>query len=448
MLIGMARTTRTVVTPINILTGKRKLILHVDADAFFASCEQAVHPRLQGKPVITGAERGIVAAASYEAKAYGVTRGMRLFEVRERCPKAVIMPSDYETYGLFSRHMFDVLRLFCPVVEEYSIDEAFGEITGQHRTTGCTYVALARRIQATILRHLNISVSIGVSYTKVLAKIASKHRKPHGVTAIGAADIPVFLSRLPVGEVWGIGHNTAAFLNKHGVFTAWDFAQQPESWVIRHLSKPYVELWHELNGRQVYRVSADEREPYQSMCKFKTFTPPACDREFVYGQLVRNLENACIKARKHNLDARSIVVYLRTQEFEDSAVELRLPRPTAFPNEIMPALRAGYAALYKPQTLYRSTGAVLTRLQSQEALQPSLFENAVQLTRLRCLQGAVDRMAGRFGKHSVFIASSLPSRLQAQHDGERGAIPWRRLNLLPGESERRKVGMILVDLEV
>jgi DNA polymerase-4/DNA polymerase V len=100
-------------------------IVHVDADAFFASCEQAIHPELRGKAVITGKERGIVAAASYEAKAKGVKRGMRLSEVKKVCPRAIMLPSDYETYSLFSVRMFEIFRRFSPVVEEYSIDEAF-----------------------------------------------------------------------------------------------------------------------------------------------------------------------------------------------------------------------------------------------------------------------------------------------------------------------------------
>src|SRR3990170_3829768 len=110
-----------------------RAIMHMDADAFFASCEQAVHPELKGRPVITGKERGIVAAASYEARAMGVKGGMRLFEAKKVCPDAVMLPSDYETYSLFSVRMFNILRRFSPDVEEYSIDEAFVDLTGLRR---------------------------------------------------------------------------------------------------------------------------------------------------------------------------------------------------------------------------------------------------------------------------------------------------------------------------
>src|SRR5512145_3462178 len=127
-----------------------KAILHVDADAFFASCEQAIHPELKGRPVITGKERGIVAAASYEAKARGVKRGVRLSDVKKLCPDAVILPSDYETYSLFSVRMFEILRRFSPDVEEYSIDEAFVDLTGLRRTFHGPYEEIARQMQETV----------------------------------------------------------------------------------------------------------------------------------------------------------------------------------------------------------------------------------------------------------------------------------------------------------
>ena len=240
-------------------------IMHLDADAFFASCEQAVHPELRGKPVITGKERGIVSAASYEAKAKGVERGMRLFEARKACPNVVMLPSDYETYSLFSVRMFDILRRFSPDVEEYSIDEAFVDLTGLRRSFHGPYEEIAREVQKMIEQELGITVSVGVSLSKVLAKVASKHRKPRGLTMIPGREIHDFLAQLPVGKVWGIGPNTAAFLHKFGITTALQFARADERFIKSRLSKPFQEIWHELNGRSVYPVTADARQAYQSI---------------------------------------------------------------------------------------------------------------------------------------------------------------------------------------
>ena len=204
-----------------------RAVLHLDADAFFASCEQAIHPELKGKPVITGKERGIVAAASYEAKARGVKRGMRLFEVKQVCPDTVILPSDYETYSIFSLRMFEILRRFSPDVEEYSIDEAFVDLTGLRRSYHGPYGLIAKKMQDTVETELGFTVSVGVSLTKVLAKIGSKHNKPHGLTIIPGRDIHLYLEKLPTEKIWGIGSNTAAFLGKFGITTALEFARNP-----------------------------------------------------------------------------------------------------------------------------------------------------------------------------------------------------------------------------
>ncbi len=295
-------------------------ILHMDADAFFASCEQAIHPELRGRPVITGRERGIVSAASYEAKAMGVKRGMGYRDIKKLCPDAVIVPSDYETYSLFSVRMFQILRRFTPDVEEYSIDEAFADLTGMRRTFHCSYGEIGRRIKEAVQKELGITVSVGVSLSKVLAKIGSKHDKPDGLTLIPGREIHLYLAELPIGDVWGIGPNTSAFLNKLGIRTALDFARRDEAFVRDRLSKPFQEIWCELNGRQVYPVTAESKSAWQSISKTKTFTPASTDRGFVFAQLSKNLENACIKARRHNLAAKRLVIFLRKKDFRDIGI--------------------------------------------------------------------------------------------------------------------------------
>ena len=127
--------------------GFPRAIVHIDGDAFFASCEQARDPKLRGKPVITGKERGIVASMSYEANAKGVTRAMRLFEIKKLCPDAIILPSDYETYSLLSKRFFAVVRRYTPDVEEYSMDEYFADLTGLRRTLRMNYITMAQNIK-------------------------------------------------------------------------------------------------------------------------------------------------------------------------------------------------------------------------------------------------------------------------------------------------------------
>jgi len=425
-----------------------RAIVHLDADAFFASCEQAVHPELRGKPVITGKERGIVAAASYEAKARGVTRAMRLFEVKKVCPDAVILPSDYETYSLFSLRMFEILRRFSPDVEEYSIDEAFVDLTGLRRSFHGPYAMIAKKMQETVERELGITVSVGVSLTKVLAKIASKHNKPHGLTFIPGKDIHTYLCKLPLEKVWGIGPNTSEFLRKFGITTALEFAGKDERFIRKHLSKPYQEIWHELNGRSIYPVVAESKSSYQSISKAKTFTPPSNDETFIFAQLSKNLENACIKARRYRLSATRLIVFLRTQDFRNTGIEMKLSRPTAYPADLFGPLKEGFNRVCRPDVLYRQTGVVLGGLTSEEGFQYTLFDDPARIEKMDRIYDAVDRLSEKFGKYTVHHAASLPTKLQALHEGERGDIPGRVRDLFRGENKRQRLGLPVVHIKV
>ena len=423
-------------------------ILHIDADAFFASCEQAIHPELRGRPVITGKERGIVAAASYEAKARGVQRGMRLFEVKKVCPDAVLLPSDYETYSLFSMRMFEILRRFSPDVEEYSIGEAFVDLTGLRRSFHGPYSSIALKIQETVEQELGITVSIGVSLSKVLAKIGSKHKKPKGITMIPGREIHLYLQNLPIEKVWGIGPNTAAYLRKFGIVTAMDFAKKDEQFTEKHLSKPYREIWHELNGRSVYPVVIEKKDSFQSISKAKTFTPPSTDEAFVYAQMTKNVENACIKARRYKLMATRLILFLRKQDFTSSGVEIKLTRPTAYPIELFGPLHEGYCQVYQQKTLYRQTGVILAGLVPETNIQYSLFEDTSRIDKMAKVYDAVDKISQKFGKHTIQHGVSLPTKLQAQHEGERGDVPQRKAALFKGENKRQRLGLPLLHIKV
>jgi DNA polymerase-4/DNA polymerase V len=420
----------------------------VDADAFFASCEQAIHPELRGKPVITGKERGIVAAASYEAKARGVKRGIGLHDVRKVCPDAVIVPSDYETYSLFSVRMFEIIRRFSPDVEEYSIDEAFVDLTGLRRSYHGPYHMIAGRMQEAVKAELGITVSIGVSLTKVLAKIGSKHKKPHGLTVMPGRNIHLYLRNLPVEKIWGIGENTSAFLRKLGIETALDYARQDEGFVRKHFSKPYLEIWHELNGRSVYPVVNESKSSYQSISKTRTFTPPSNDGTFVFAQLSKNLESACIKARRHRLAAGRLALFLREQNYKEVGVEIKLNRPTAYPIELLRPLREGFYRIFMPGKLYRLTGVVLAGLVPEDRVQHTLFDDVTKIEKASRIYSSVDVLSRRFGKHAVLHGASLPTRLQARHEGKRGDVPVRKTSTFRGENGRKRLGLPMLHIRV
>jgi len=425
-----------------------KAILHMDADAFFASCEQAINPKLKSRPVVTGRERGIVAAASYEAKARGIKRGMRTFEVKRICPDAVILPSDYETYSLFSVRMFEILRRFSPDVEEYSIDEAFADLTGLRQVHHGPYELIAGKIQDTIRKELGITVSIGVSLSKVLAKIGSKHKKPAGLVMIPGRDIHLYLNNLSVADVWGIGPNTAAYLFKLGIRTALEFAGKDEGFIRKHFHKPHMEIWHEMNGRSIYPVVTGSKDNYQSISKAKTFTPPSSNETFVYAQLSKNLENACIKARRHRLAAIKLIIFLKEQDFRSRGVEIKLNSPTSYPADMFSVLREGFNHIYNKDRLYRQTGVVLAGLVPDNMVQMTLFDDPVRIEKMSKIYCAVDEISERYGKHAIQHASSLPTKLQAQHEGERGDVPRRKTELFNGENTRQRVGLPVLNIKI
>ena len=418
-----------------------RAIIHIDGDAFFASCEQSRNPALQGKPVITGRERGIAASMSYEAKALGVKRGMRVADIKKLIPDAIIMPSDYETYSLLSKRFFTIVRRYTPDVEEYSIDECFADLTGLQRPLRMSYIQIAEKIKADLDRELGFTFSVGLAPNKVIAKIGSKWKKPSGLTAIPGRQIHLYLEKLPVEKIWGIGHMTTAYLQKLGIRTALEFARKDEEWVKKHFSKPFYEIWQELNGRYVYQLELKEKESYASVQKVKTFTPPSNDRNFVFSQLSKNIENACIKARRYKLAAKGVVIFLRTQSFHDTGVEVRFARPTAFPDEILSAIGPAFDSIFDKKFNYRSTGVVLLKLEEYEIKQPDLFGDSLRVERLNKIFAVVDQISEKFGKHKIFLATSLLANKFSQHAGERGELPGRKLVTIKGETKRKRLGI-------
>jgi DNA polymerase IV len=418
-----------------------RAILHIDGDAFFASCEQSRRPKLQGRPVVTGKERGIAASMSYEAKARGVVRGMRVADIRKVCPDAVILPSDYETYSLLSKRFFAIVRRYTPDVEEYSIDECFADLTGLRRPLKMSYLKIAERIKKELDAELGFTFSVGLAPNKVIAKIASKWAKPSGLTAIPGRELHRFLADLPVEKVWGIGPNTTAFLAKHGIRTALEFALRPEAWVKKHFSKPFHQIWQELRGEYVFELATGEHETYYTIQKVKTFTPASSDRAFVFAQLSKNIENACIKIRKYKLATRRVVIFLRTQQFRDYGLEIDLSGPTQFPNDILRAIGPAFEDLFSPTTAYRATGVILSKLTEAYYGQLDLFGEAIRMQRLSNLYESVDTLREKYGKHTVFLGASFLAQQSAQHDGERGHVPDRKIDLLPGETARKRLGI-------
>jgi len=418
-----------------------RAILHIDGDAFFAACEVAKNPSLRGKPVVTGKERGIVSAATYEAKRLGIKRGVSLSDVKKICPEAIILPSDYETYSLFSQRMYAIVRRYSPAVEEYGIDECFVDLTGLRHSLRMPYPSMASAIKRDLSRELGITFSLGLSATKVLAKLGSKWKKPDGLTHIPLRDKDRFLAATPCVNVWGIGVNTAAYLEKHGIRTALQFAYKSESWIYKEVSKPYQEIWKELNGEVALELDTEGRETYHSISKTKTFTPPSKDPHFIFSQLSKNIENACIKARRWGLASPALSFFMKTQDFRYHGCELKLSHATNVPQDILGLVREHFSRILRSGIEYRATGITLMKLRDAGSAQLDLFGSVIKTEAWRRVFESVDSLSEKYGKHAVFLGSSFEAMRFGAHLGERGDAPERALDLLPGETKRRRLGI-------
>lgn len=354
-------------------------ILCLDGDAFFASVTQAVHPELKGKPVVTGYERGIATAVSYEARALGVKRGDRCWEIKKNFPQVVITVSDYKLYHLFSQKMFEVMRKYSPCVEVYSVDEGFADLKGMRRPLHMSYEQIAATIKKEVESSLGITVSIGVSVTKSLAKLAVNKNKPSGLTVIGGKDIDSILKETPVEKIWGIGGATTAFLQKLNIKTAYEFSKKTDTFIKRYFSKPYQEIWRELNGEMIYGVNPNAKREYKSMTRSSTVTPATNDKDILWARLLGLIEDVFFKARNYNYAVRRVFIYLKSQDFKHQGFELKLAEPTAYPMTIRKELKEAFEKIYKKGVLYRASGATIYDFCENNQKQASLFFSNAEL---------------------------------------------------------------------
>ena len=275
------------------------------------------------------------------------------------------------------------------------------------------------------------------------------------------AKIHEFLKDIPVQEVCGIGPNTTALLAKRGIFTAGDFVTKPENFIKQLLGKVGHELWLELRGEMVYALNTVEKVTYDSVTKSKTFSPPSENCPFVKSQLFRNLESAFIKIRRYHLRAKRIAIFLKRQDFRESGLEATFTRATACPLEAFPVARELFDQLFKANTLYRSTGVVLTRLEDQGPMQFDLFEDPVRVLKMQQLAESIDVIDGLYGKHTVHSALGLylgrhrpDSHLKLDPPPPQGwswsrsELPQRKKELLAGETFRRRLSIPMLQFKI
>ena len=385
-----------------------RTILHVDLDAFFAAVEQRDRPELRGRPVIVGGDpggRGVVSAASYEARRFGVHSAMSLREAVRRCPEGVFLPVDGRRYQQASRDVMTVLRRFTPQVEPISIDEAFLDVTGSVGLFG-TGAAIAATIKAAVRDEVGLIASVGVASTKLVAKIGSDLRKPDGLVVVAPGDEATFLAPLPIGRLWGVGEKTAAALADFGVRTIGDLAALPRDVVVRRFGKHGGSLVERARG-----IDADpvhEGDPAKSVGHEHTFDVDTSDREVIERTLLAMAEGVSGRLRSANVRASTIAVKIRDSAFRTITRQRTLPEPTDLTE---PIYRAALD-LARPEVRgirVRLLGVTASNLGEREQLGLFAFEDPKR----RAAIEAADALRRRYGADAVtrgrLVGTGLPA---------------------------------------
>jgi DNA polymerase-4 len=400
-------------------------VLHVDGDAFFASCEIAQNEKLRGRPVVTGEDKGIATAVSYAAKALGVSRGMQIWQIRKLFPDVIITNSHYDIYRIYSLRMYNIVRRYTSFVEEYSVDECFADLSALCKFKNSTsnqffsetefLTNLAKNIKHDLEQDLGMTFSVGLAPTKTLAKVASKWKKPAGFTILPLSKISEFLHDVPVNKVWGIGPSMSNFLARQGIITALDFISKPHWWIKENLSKPQEEIWHELKGIPMHDVHVEARDAYKSVMKTRTFTPTQ-DKQYIFSELCRNVERACSRLRKYDLTTNYVYFYLKTQSFQYKGTEIKLDHKLQSPHGIIRALEKYFPSIYRPNVDYRASGVVFRGISPLSTAQHDLFGASQIIDTENDLYKVIDRITNKFGTKSVFLAGSLRARHFSRKD--------------------------------
>ena len=288
--------------------------LHVDMDAFFASVEIRRRPDLRGRPVIVGGgQRGVVAAASYEARRYGIRSAMPISQALRRCPQAVVVPPDRGAYAGVSADVMAILRDVTPLVEPLSLDEAFLDVAGATRLYGRPS-AIAAAIRARVAGELGLTCSVGVASTKFVAKLASARCKPDGLLVVPAADALAFLRPLPVTALWGVGARTAEPLHRLGIQTVADLADTPVDTLRRAVGGAVADHLHELaHGRDPRPVQPGAVE--KSISSETTVDSDLTEQDDVLRQLLRLSAEVAERVRSAGWAARTVGIKIRFADF-------------------------------------------------------------------------------------------------------------------------------------
>jgi DNA polymerase-4 len=372
-------------------------ILHVDMDAFYASVAERDNPELKGKAVVIGmGARGVVSAANYEARKFGIHSAMPVGRARRLAPHAIFLPVDMARYQEVSEHVMEIFHSFTPWVEPISLDEAFLDVTGSQKLLG-TGREIAVAIRKKVEEQEGITCSVGIAPSKFIAKLASANCKPNGMLEITSDRILTFLHPLPIQAMWGVGPKTAEILERLGLRTIEDIAKLPRTTLIRALGEANGASLYELAWGRDYRDVTPE-EPDRSISAAETFAQDLDNPEEILTEFLRLTERATARLRDRDLFAKTISIKVRFADFSTINRSKTLPLPIDSTHDVYDVVKGLYQALRIERARLRLVGVSLENLSEGAPHQMMLGEREVGW---RQAEGAVDQARVRFGKGSV-----------------------------------------------
>jgi DNA polymerase IV len=405
-----------------------KTFFHVDMDAFFVSVEELFDPSLKGKPVVVGGrpnERGVVAAASYAARKFGVHSAMPLRTAYKQCPQAIFVDGHPERYREYSEKVFAVLQRFTPVVEMASIDEAYLDMSGTQRLHGPPLRA-AHNLHQSVHAQTSLNCSIGIATTRLVAKICSDQAKPNGVLQVIPGCEASFLAPLDIRKMPGVGKVTEQRLHELGIRQIGDLAKYEDAFLKKNLGEWGVTLAAKARGEDAggwFDTELGTDEGPKSVSHEHTFSTDTADPERLQSTVARLTEMVCRRLREHRLHARTVQLKLRYSDFSTITRAHSFQPPTQIDSEVLTVARRLFADNWEKGRAVRLLGVQASGF-DQPPAEPSLLGDE-QHDRWERALGAVDSMRDRFGDSAVSLGSGLPARFRERTHENPAALPGK-----------------------
>jgi len=392
-----------------------------DCNNFFVSCERIFRPDLRDKPVVVlSGNDGCVVARSNEVKRLGIKMGVPFYQIKSEVEEYGIVhfSSNFSLYGDISARIMRTLARHTPELQQYSIDEAFMDLSYLSDTT--EMMTLCRQLRAEILKGIGVPVSIGIAPTKTLCKVASHYAKKyagyHGVCIIDSEERRrKALAQYPIDEVWGIGRQSVDKLKAVGVLTALDFARIPAESVRKLLHLPGLNTWHELNGEDC--ISVVELPEKQSIMNSRTFAHGVTDRTLLEQAMGQFCAGVAEKLRKQHSVCRQMTVFAHTSRFQNQLSFIQstvtFATPTATTQEMVDVMLRIVRSQWRPDTPYKRAGVMVTLISPDNGVQQSIFDARDRLRDQR-LQKTLDEINNRHGKRTIGFTPSIPTRQAAE----------------------------------